>query len=627
MVFSRRSFLRNRSKQKTMFQKGHKHFPIHKDSYKSSGNCSLSSDFKRPNSQEYFDAVKVLSDSQTADTTHLVPSKMRPEKDKECENLDDFSISEDSEENVIVTLKKLTNLIIGFMPHNCSFPNPDVVMSKRLGICVSVKVVCTNCDFSSEPVKLYSTMKSPRGPDSGVLNNALLIPVIKSKVGISDIVTIMSCLNIQCLSRTVMQRKVNKMSDLMVDMNKKTMIENQEYVKKVLELAGQDNSFDAEVDSSFNNRPQAGFEAASQTFCPFIEQNTSRKLPVNMIAANTLCPKLNCNHNNDKCKKNYSTDESMASTEGKFVKQHLTEINSKKILKVRSVTSDASAQIAKSVNDYSRANNIPIRHYKCLVHKLRTLQKHLRNIKLTSSMHGFDKDIFVRKLASGIRARIRLEFTRIKRVSANECSFIERGRRAVENVIPCFANDHRNCRRDSIVCSAHLSMYNTSHLPYARHLELNQNDIIKLKSVLAKNFTNSEIQKISRLSTTNKCESLHSKVFSFAPKNTIWTRNFEGLCHSAVHSSSLGNGKSCILLASAIGLKYRKTDPFIKNMKLRDKTGEYHTLRKTTRQYKFIRFKYRRNKGNRKLMANSLFNCANENIINEHQYANRRDFT
>ncbi|CAC5423672.1 unnamed protein product [Mytilus coruscus] len=187
-------------------------------------------------------------------------------------SVNDYSkVSEDSEENIIVTLKKLTNLIIGFIPHNCSLANPDVVMSKRLGtFYVSVKVVCTNCGFSSEPVKLYSTMKSPRGPDSGVLNNALLIPVIKSKVGISDIITIMSCLNIQCLSRTVMQRKVNKISDLMVDINKKTMIVNQEYVKKVLELAGQDNSFDAKVDSSFKNRPKAGFEAASQTFCRFI---------------------------------------------------------------------------------------------------------------------------------------------------------------------------------------------------------------------------------------------------------------------------------------------------------------------------------------------------------------------
>ncbi|CAC5423674.1 unnamed protein product [Mytilus coruscus] len=80
----------------------------------------------------------------------------------------------------------------------------------------------------------------------------------------------------------------------------------------------------------------------------------------------------------------------MASTEGKFVKHHLNEINSKKILKVRSVTSDASAQIAKSVNDYSKGNNIPIGHYKCFVHKLRTLQKQVRNVKLSSSLGLFN---------------------------------------------------------------------------------------------------------------------------------------------------------------------------------------------------------------------------------------------
>jgi hypothetical protein len=46
------------------------------------------------------------------------------------------------------------------------------------------------------------------------------------------------------------------------------MIDNQTYVKHILQLAGEENLVDVETDSSYNNRPQPGCEAATQTFCP-----------------------------------------------------------------------------------------------------------------------------------------------------------------------------------------------------------------------------------------------------------------------------------------------------------------------------------------------------------------------
>jgi hypothetical protein len=72
-------------------------------------------------------------------------------------------------------------------------------------------------------------------------------------------------------------------------------------------------------DSSYNNRPQPGCEAATQTFCPLVEQCTTKKLTIDIETANVNCPSKNCEHNVDTCKRNYSTGESMASTESKFV--------------------------------------------------------------------------------------------------------------------------------------------------------------------------------------------------------------------------------------------------------------------------------------------------------------------
>ena len=111
--------------------------------------------------------------------------------------------------------------------------------------------------------------------------------------------------------------------------------------------------------------------------------------------------------------------------------------------------------------------------------------------------------------------------------------------------------------KDSLVCNAHLQTYSTKHLPYGKHLELNMNDIVKWNGIIEKHFSETELSKISRLSQS----------FYICTKGYD-TRNFAGLCHSVVHSSSLGNGIACINLAKIIGLKYKRTDLFILQISL-----------------------------------------------------------
>lgn len=627
MVKYQRSNRNNQKRKLTQFRKGHKIIKLSSDTYTSSKSTSADKTIKRPKIQEFKDAVKIQSESSWDLNTNILPSKLRPIKEEKQNNINSdigFISSNESEENIIVNLEKLSDIIKAFLPHSCDNPSPSLDIVKRQGLCVSVHVKCLNCSFCSTKVDLFTTYKPKRGPNAGVLNASLLIPVLKSKVGLSDIDLILSCLNIKPPNRAGMQCKLNRISDLVVDMNKKTMIENQHYVRQVLDLAGESNFVDVEVDSSYNNRPQAGYEAASQSFCPLIEQMTDRKLPLNIETANTICSSSSsCQHNNETCKKNYSTDESLASSEAKFISTHLDKVNTAGIVKVRSVISDACAQTEKAVREYSNDKNIPTRHYKCFIHKMRTFQKHVRNIKLTSTLPGCKKDIFIRKLSNSLRARVRVELIRVKRNSRNENHFVSFAQTAIDNILPCFGNDHDNCLKHSFLCTAHLSSYRPSHLPYGKHLELNQSDIKRIKTVINNNFGPNELKKISRLSTTNQCESLHHKVFTYAPKNTIWTRNFTGLCHSAAHSSSVGNGRACILLARAIGLKYKKQDPFIQEMTKVERLSKYHSARKRTHQYKMARYLSKLKKSNRALRENSIFQTENKQLINEHGYALR----
>ena len=61
----------------------------------------------------------------------------------------------------------------------------------------------------------------------------------------------------------------------MVEINNAAMIENQAYVKKIMEMSGREAEVNVETDLSFNSRPQSGYEAATQSFCPMVEQDTN----------------------------------------------------------------------------------------------------------------------------------------------------------------------------------------------------------------------------------------------------------------------------------------------------------------------------------------------------------------
>ena len=519
----------------------------------------------RPSEEEYEDAMKIVVEDETVNSELLCPTRLRPA----IKSKSQLTSNEDSsEENVVVNFHKLSSLVAGFL-HKCARPCPEVRIEKRKGLCITAKTYCKFCKFQSEPIDLFTSILKRRGPTAGSLNDALAIPVLKSKMGVSDITYLFSCLNIQPPAPSGLHKIVCKASDKMIELNQASMNKNQEYVKKVLEMSGREAEVNVETDLSFNNRPQSGYEAATQSFCPMVEQDTSKKLVLSLATANKLCAKRNCNHgnNNNNCRKNFGTAESIASSESKLVHENLDNIDSNGALKVKSVTSDASAQIEKSVRNYAHTKKKQILHFKCFVHKLRTFQKHIRYTRLTSKLPGCDKEIYSRQLSKAIRARVRLELVRNRKFYKNTNYFISHALLAVKNILPCFSGNHINCRQNSMVCKAYCISYNTNFLPYNKHLELNCADMARLQTLIENDFSRANLQSICRLSNTNRSESLHHMAFTYAPKCTVWSRNFTGLCHSAVHSSTLGCGQSSLSLATETGIRYKSTDPFFKQMK------------------------------------------------------------
>ena len=272
------------------------------------------------------------------------------------------------------------------------------------------------------------------------------------------------------------------------------------------------------------------------------------------------------------------------------------------------------------IRDYAAEKKLSITHYKCFVHKLRTLQKHLKAVHLSSKLRGSDKDAYSAKLAIVIRATVRLELVLIKKHYKSPTDFINHSKAAIENLLSCFSGKHESYRRHSLVWTAHLESYNTSFLPYDKHIDLNKADINQIKAILHKDFSVEPVEKVCRLSTSNQSVSLHYHVFSYAPKSTIWSQNFTDLCHSAVHSSTFGTGRSSLAIASAIGIKYKATYLMYKQMLKIDANTDCHSQRKRSKQYKLSRHLSRKKKCCKKLQANSLYENVSEETSNEHAY-------
>lgn len=231
------------------------------------------------------------------------------------------------------------------------------LLSEKDSVCL--RATCTNCGFHTGVHKLYTECTSnKRGPAAGCLNEGLSMATVKSKMGRTDVQMLMACLDIRAPSLTVINNKINKQCEKMIELNEKSMVENQKFAGQVATFIGEGNGIDVETDTCFNNRNQTGYEAGTQSFSPVIEKTTGLNLPIAMATANKLCSKINmCTHENNKCSLTYTPDESISSSESKLTTKNIQKIHDLKIVSVKSLTSDASSQISKVVREVGKKSN------------------------------------------------------------------------------------------------------------------------------------------------------------------------------------------------------------------------------------------------------------------------------
>jgi hypothetical protein len=80
-----------------------------------------------------------------------------------------------------------------------------------------------------------------------------------------------------------------------------------------------------------------------------------------------------------KCSKTYPQHDSIAASEKFLLNKNLDQIRKSNKVEINSITTDASAQLAKTIRDYKTEKKIKLKHYTCYIHKLRKFRKTVKS--------------------------------------------------------------------------------------------------------------------------------------------------------------------------------------------------------------------------------------------------------
>jgi hypothetical protein len=163
-----------------------------------------------------------------------------------------------------------------------------------------------------------------------------------------------------------------------------------------------------------------------------------------------------------------------------------------------------------------------------------------------------------------------------------------------------------------------MKTFRPKFIPFGKYLTPCEIVRAKFQSILDKVSADAHLRQLWGHRNTNKSKSMHRRVSTCAPQNVTYSRNYPGLCHSAVHSATFGHGQASFLLAKARGIKCSRQGSKFAFMKQMDERSMYDRQRQSEPEYKFGRYHTRMYNGNTKLRRDVGQN--NEPIDADHGY-------
>lgn len=506
------------------------------------------------------------------------------------------------------------------------------------GLCVQEYIMCNKCKFSYGPYRLYEyagRLNTVKGRLPGKMNVQLQTAMTKLSMGYNQVIFLFAGIEVPPPSVQNMVKLANRISDVCKDVNKKTMLENQTTVARVMEMRGHsiDKPFiSAESDVAYNNPPKGRSmsQPGTQAYAPLIENVTDKKLVIAFSTASKHCAtavslrklgvSVECPHHEGKCSATWPENVPMGNVETALAKSNAAFLEH---VQVDKLCTDNDSKLVNGTRQIFPG----VEKMDCTVHasrgQRRRLFKHPFSDQLYARYKVISKSNVNQILSAAVAKRCTAELQQAKTCIGDDKGFLKKVTQAKENIIDCFGGRHGKCRRHSFICKGTRASLHSilSSLPEQKWLLLSEKDTIVLAELLEYKLSPTMIMRQRDLLNTNKSEATHLRVFKSLPKSNTWLRNYEGRAHSAIHSATLGAAQSLREINKVIGAPMNaKTDKILDKI---DKRHRYlEDLRKTAKS-KSHRKQNTRRKSHMKCAYNAGYKSGmmHPGVRNDHGYS------
>ena len=501
----------------------------------------------------------------------------------------------------------------------CNMPEFEIYKEIKKGICWKYNLKCKNCVFVSETFNMYQDVgKRQRGAKTAAPNLALQVGLQDSAIGNDKMRQIFAATDIPPPSRSSMQNSANNVGIKTVALNDEDMGARIESLKRVNELRGlpTDSPIAIQIDARYNSnnigsRKKLG-QAASQAVGVCCEDHTDQHQIIGMVLQNKLCWTgawlkargfdVVCPGNHENCTANIGAHEPLS--EYSIGKELGVKFGLHRLL-IKYATTDGDGRSAAGIEEGLQFLH-PLWNVIRLADPIHLGQSQFRKaLSASFSRNMFPGETLVEKavaqkvFAMDIKTRCHqiLDCLLIK-YGPNTKLIGDRLPKIVDATVLCYKGDCSKCRYHSIVCeggkrknwmkrSVHLSPYELTQL------NMNQNDEILLRDILAIKLSTESLEKLKFGTSTQRCEAINRGISSSLPKNVKFSRNAAPRIASAIHRLNNGLAESTHKKLEGLGCPLTRGGGAAASLKAMEKGKEFDKIYKKTRKFKQRQFKCR----------------------------------
>lgn len=465
----------------------------------------------------------------------------------------------------------------------------DVENEKQWGVSWRERLICSDCDFTSEYHKIYDVVESnKRGPKASTMNLQTQIGLMTSPISGKNFREILMASNVPPPSASGMQKTANKVSKMVVDINQKDMQD----IRQKLVLENQecgianDNLVRVESDARYNNpiikSGTTPFQAGTQVVSTMSENNTNDKQIISVFTGNKLCSvaarlrnkglEIICPNHEGVCTANIAQDSSIGN-EAAYSKACANEI--KDCLKISHFTSDGDSKSLQGVKNVHGPSVMALRDVRHLA----------GSMKRSIMKHNFSPNLFRGANKGGQKSRFALDIKARCVAELNQCYKAHNGQlykikeqmpKVIKTIIMCYKGYcGASCKQDSYVCGGLPSQHwHKNFIPYGETCKMSDSDEKKLEGCINILLGPKSLDLVRFLTSTQKSEAFNRTLSRCNPKNVTFARNFPGRVHTAVHMRNHRHANSILMLTEKLGAPIKSLS-VLKKLKQSDKKDKY----------------------------------------------------